>query len=264
MRAATARVLVEMNARFYEKNAVTFSQTRTAPWPGWQKLAGLECFEKLTAKREDDPLKVLDLACGNLRFEHFLENALPNQRFDVIGIDSCPELFLRGKRGFERSHIEFEQRDLIGDLLASEPAADLSHLPESWHPDLVVSFGFFHHIPARKLRERFLAGLLDMIGSGGVLAISCWRYLEDAGLCAKAMRALDAAPDSIAEDLEPGDGFLGWQEDLSALRYCHSFSDGEISAFEEMGNARGLTTTTYRADGKSGELDSYLVYSRPA
>ncbi|MGI6033818.1 MAG: hypothetical protein ACOX69_10410 [Coriobacteriales bacterium] len=74
---------------------------------------------------------------------------------------------------------------------------------------------------------------------------------------------MDKAPHSLTEDLEPGDGFLGWQGDLSTLRYCHSFSDGEISAFEEMGNARGLTATTYRADGKSGELNSYLVYSNP-
>ena len=39
MNEATARALAAINTDFYRDHAAEFSATRTAPWPGWERLA---------------------------------------------------------------------------------------------------------------------------------------------------------------------------------------------------------------------------------
>ena len=82
MDLTTAHELIELNNRFYTEHAASFSATRSAPWEGWNHAA--ELLTQLRWPRAHNggaschsPL-VLDLACGNLRFERFLLNAFPD------------------------------------------------------------------------------------------------------------------------------------------------------------------------------------------
>ena len=54
----------------YRANAESFSQTRQSPWQGWVRL-----LEVMGLAAEQKPLRVLDLACGNLRFERYMADA---------------------------------------------------------------------------------------------------------------------------------------------------------------------------------------------
>lgn len=66
--------LCALTGEFYRANAESFSQTRQSPWQGWVRL-----LEVVEAASGQEPLRVLDLACGNLRFERYLADALPSR-----------------------------------------------------------------------------------------------------------------------------------------------------------------------------------------
>ncbi len=73
MDIATARSLIELNNRFYTRNAASFSATRSAPWAGWRALSELLAQHGWSNPDDDgtgaaEERRVLDLACGNLRF----------------------------------------------------------------------------------------------------------------------------------------------------------------------------------------------------
>ena len=156
MTRATVRALCQLNTEFYERNAASFSQTRTAPWEGWRRCMaacgfddsdgaalgqpvnaqtadqsadaaaqGLDdqageqaaespAFQDQTSATQpiNDPSaegtpacsqaaamglsasrsltrSVLDIACGNLRFEMFLANAYPHIDWSFFAVDNC-------------------------------------------------------------------------------------------------------------------------------------------------------------------------------
>lgn len=81
------RKLNDLTSDFYAREAASFSATRQAPWHGWEKAWELITahdavqgpFPSHAARVPDDsagdsgaPLTILDLGCGNLRFERFL------------------------------------------------------------------------------------------------------------------------------------------------------------------------------------------------
>ncbi|MGN0302458.1 MAG: hypothetical protein ACI4BI_06260, partial [Anaerotardibacter sp.] len=59
--------LAQMNSDFYRAVSDSFSATRQSPWNGWKVLG--ELFEEHC---DEQALAILDIACGNLRFEEFL------------------------------------------------------------------------------------------------------------------------------------------------------------------------------------------------
>lgn len=103
MHQNTAKTLSEINTRFYARNAVSFSQTRNAPWDGWRRCmaaCGLDAetalaqaSSELQGTRETRELSVLDIACGNLRFEAFLVETYPGVDWRFFAIDNCESLF---------------------------------------------------------------------------------------------------------------------------------------------------------------------------
>ncbi len=71
MDTATARSLIDLNNRFYTRNAASFSATRSAPWAGWRALSELLAQHGWSSPDDDgtgaaEERRVLDLACGNL------------------------------------------------------------------------------------------------------------------------------------------------------------------------------------------------------
>lgn len=90
MNLAVAAALCQLNTRFYERNAASFSDTRQCGWPGWERVA--ELAELANVSPESAPVRVLDLACGNLRFESYLERSFPQAPFEFVAVDNCDEL----------------------------------------------------------------------------------------------------------------------------------------------------------------------------
>ena len=263
MDTATARALIELDTAFYRAHAESFSATRQAPWQGWRQVAGLLRDRARTA----GALSVLDLACGNLRFERFLSAELAGCTLAFHAVDNCPELV--DAPASERA-VRLHTVDILGELLAGNDP--LAGIPRG---DVAVCFGFMHHVPGFELRRAVLDALLAHTEPGGVVAISFWQFMHDERLARKARATTEAHAPELpggpsptvpgGAALEAGDYLLPWQDSEHALRYCHHFDDAEIDrlvATLPAGAAREVAR--FSADGRSGDLNRYLILERCA
>lgn len=284
-------MLRRLNSDFYRRCAPSFSSTRQAPWEGWRA-----CLPYLREAARDGcgvrggdgsapgcddgavsgcdakdvhggrELSLLDVACGNGRFEAFLAQELRDTDARATAVDDCAALL---NAAAVMPGVTFVRRDALAALIANEP----------WVPDLPpvdasVSFGFLHHIPSAALRERALRALLNAVRPGGIAIVSLWCFLEDERLSRKAERshaeALAALAPGIRESLgldlaaqlEPGDRFLGWQDAPGLWRYCHSFDDGEIDRLAAAVADGAHEVARFRSDGKTGRLNAYLIFRK--
>ena len=263
MDAATARALIELDTAFYRAHAESFSATRQAPWQGWRQVTEfLRSRDAVAGARS-----VLDLACGNLRFERFLAAELAGCTLAFHAVDNCPELV--DAPASERA-VRLHTVDILGELLAGNDP--LAGIPRG---DVAVCFGFMHHVPGFELRRAVLDALLAHTEPGGVVALSFWQFMQDERLARKARATTEAhAPElpggsgpaiSGGAGLETGDYLLPWQDSERALRYCHHFDDAEIDrlvATLPAGAAREVAR--FSADGRSGDLNRYLILERCA
>lgn len=268
MNEALAKQLIELDNEFYRVHAESFSATRRAPWAGWKQAweiatreLGLGDAAKYQAQA---PLRVLDLACGNLRFERAVKEAAPQVCFAFDALDCCDEL----AEGQIPAGCTFRSVDILDEL------AEYGVLPASVAGaphDLSACFGFMHHVPGFELRCRVLQALAAATKPGGIIVVSFWQFMNDERLAAKAKRLTQAVrsgelcPQLETEALDEGDFFLDWQSDGSVLRYCHHTEDKEISQLIEAANASGANLhelDRYAADGRSGALNRYVILKR--
>lgn len=277
MDLTTAHELIELNNRFYTEHAASFSATRSAPWEGWNHAAGL--LTQLRWPRAHNggaschsPL-VLDLACGNLRFERFLLNAFPSVDLRFHAVDACADL---AKDASQIPGADFYEMDVLGSFLDDwARLGDLGHtvpnrrLADAGIPecDLTVCFGFMHHVPGFDMRASVLDAIVERTALGGVAFISFWQFMRDERLARKALAADSAAHESASSGtfpLDENDHFLGWQSDPSPLRYCHHFDESEIDELVASVGTRAREVARYSADGGSGTLNRYLMLERVA
>lgn len=267
MERAFAQRLIELNNRFYRLNAPSFSRTRQAPWPGWERALEV-AGDYLDLSRGDPgrPLRAFDLACGNLRFEAFLAEQV-DRPLELYGVDSCDELAF-DESGHADSVTGFMYRKL--DVL--EALMDKSHsgavlLADVPAADLSVCFGFMHHVPDVELRENVLRMLLARTRAGGIAAVSFWAFAEDPHLARKAVGATARAAEEppfegfLPRSLEPGDYLLDWQG-AAPYRYCHSFGEDEVSRLAEAVSGDADEVGRFSADGRAGNLNRYLILRR--
>ena len=227
-----ARRLSDVTNEFYRTVYASFSATRQAPWAGWKRVAEVTFPGGSGGGRAGDlrhgdetargsltdgntdigavgcgrPFDVLDLACGNLRFERFLGSLVPNAR--VWAVDICDELASLASAD-DLPEVRYQHVDLASDPTSVEAPTC----------DLCVSFGFMHHLPSVEQRMAVLRTLVEHTRPGGFVAVSFWQFAHDERLRAKATPLA-----------EPGDYLMGWQHEQGVWRYCHSFEDDEIDA----------------------------------
>lgn len=306
MTCATVRALCQLNTEFYERNAASFSQTRAAPWEGWRRCmaaCGFDDSDEALGQSMDTQIadSVLDIACGNLRFEAFLANAYPHIDWSFFAVDNCEPLVASGQEDIAKK-VHFTCEDIVSNLLEGLPAAEPANIPAlaaATPFDLVVSFGFLHHIPSFDLRRQFLLEALSQVKPGGYLVVSFWQFLNDPAKRAKIEQthvealaffagcaetrtndreALDRGVGSSSSDnpnpsclkppaffagsLEPNDYFLGWKNEPGNYRYCHHFSNEEIDRIITALAPHATVIESFSADGKPGNLNRYVVFKR--
>ncbi len=230
----TIRRLNEINRQFYAQTAPHFNQTRNAAWAGWQKL--------LPHIDLAEPLRVLDVGCGNGRFGLFLAEHFAEIHY--TGLDNSPELlqFAQEALSDNISNLNLQEHDIIQQDLP----------PDEF--DLVVLFGVIHHVPGDANRQKFIQNLAEKVAPQGYLVYASWRFYEQP----RFKNRITAWSDDI--QVEENDYLLDWRSGTTALRYCHYVDDAEQTMLNQ---ATGLAEiTTYRADGKTQDLNCYSVLRR--
>ena len=291
MTPEVARRMNRLNESFYRDNARSFDQTRQTAWPGWERCL---CIGHTTgALPRYGGARVLDVASGNLRLARYLAKRLPSVRVSYHGIDSCPAL-ARGVRLPEGWDVTLQNLDVVGTLLDKKleedlgapgkdlgvrleggaadlgvrlegGAADLGVRIEGGAADLVACFGFFHHVPTIEARRRLLQELLSYTRTGGLCCVSLWRPMSDRRIAKRARESTRAGLRSLSlseKELDKGDYLLGWQGRPDTWRYCHHFDEGEIDGLVRAVQGTAELTARFCADGKAGDLNSYLVLTR--
>jgi SAM-dependent methyltransferase len=246
-----------MNRAFYARRGAAFDASRDHPWPGWSRALGsLEAIDG----GDPRPLRVLDLGCGNGRFGAWLmHRATVPTRY--LGIDASAPLLDRAREAFRASPPHFEvELEVLDFLDGAGPEA----LPEGPF-DLIGVFGVLHHVPGEDLRRRLVVALAERLAAGGRLVLTAWQFgakarFERSLLSDAEVRARAEQWGFDADDLEPGDHFLGFGGDASVPRYCHALGEAEI---DSLTRASGLALVdAYLADGKSGDLNAYRVLEK--
>ncbi len=263
----TISLLCQLNNRFYEECASSFSHTREAPWEGWYRCLPLL---RQAASPSGDGLRLglIDLACGNGRFSSFAAEELSDIAISIDAVDNCRALASAKVPSPKLAAYTYHELDLIAHLTQGRSLAEALNASEEKTPsfqmaDALVCFGFFHHIPSYTLRRNALRDLFSLIRSGGLLVVSLWCLWDDPRLSAKAARSFKEAHAALgAPELEPGDTFLGWQKTPGLWRYCHGFSEEEADSLIEAVADQGSCLARFRADGKSKRLNLYLIFRK--
>ena len=233
-----AQELNELTTNFYARVGSSFSATRQNPWKGWERVREL-------TRPYGHRLDVLDLACGNLRFEHFLAESHPRMRAWAVDHDEALAQ-LGGAQALP--WVSFVPLDIVGALLQGEDLELALSVPLC---DLSVCFGFMHHVALPSHRAAVLRALVRHTKKGGVAVVSFWQFARNPRILAKAQ----PLPDT-------GDFLLGWQDRADVRRYCHSYTDSEIDELiASLGN-EAHELERFRADGKTNDLNHYVVLRR--
>lgn len=277
MNNQTANILRRINNEFYAKNAASFASTRNNSWRGWQ-----QAMEAIQAKDSSfftggEELRVLDVACGNLRFETWLSDRYPDCSFDFAAVDNCQGLLpvFDGEEPSATTRfgaagngaVVFQDLDVLDQLL-SGGFRQVEDAIEGEDFDLVCSFGFMHHVPDSHNRIKLVHALASKVRPGGFLVLSLWQFMNSEELAARARESHAAGLERFAAEglsptqLEPGDYLLGWNGDADAFRYCHHFNDVE-TAWLTMGVGEiARPVASFSCDGRTGNLNGYLVLQR--
>lgn len=264
-----ARLADRLTAGFYARYGESFSTTRTGGWPGWSRLEGPLRAVARRAADEGRALRVLDLGCGNLRFERWLEGLLPCAAVETVGLDREPGLAAGAAGDGAGAGSDGPAAGLSAEVVAAE-FGDGWGLPAALEGafDVAVAFGLLHHLTGFRGRRAVMEGLARALAPGGVAAASCWRFLDDRRLAEKARGATaDALArwPGLAGRLGPGDAFLGWQGEEGVFRFCHAVDEAELDRLvaAATGAVPGVREAgRFSADGRSGELNRYTVLAR--
>ena len=188
-----------------------------------------------------------------MRFERFVADTVEDRRVEFYCVDSCPGLAQLSE------NVTFIERDVVSCLLAGTPL--LEDTPGISF-DVGVCFGFFHHVPGRQMRKALLDALLDVVRPGGVVSVAFWRFMTLEKLAKKAELTTRKALKELNVTLEAGDYLVGWQSREGVYRYCHHFDEEEIDELSEYASNRSVIIDRYQDDGRSGDLNTYLILER--
>ena len=248
MNAKTVEKLCKINSDFYQSHHVSFSATRSSPWPGWKRC--LQHIEQILQGNQRS-CSVFDLACGNLRFEVFLDVSFPKDNITYYAVDNCEEIIPPDISA------DYQSLDILEILQRGQSIGDFIGAPLC---DLSVTFGFMHHIPLKSYREEVLSSLVGQTRRGGYVIASFWQFAKIASMEKKLQAVHERACQEMGlEGLEDNDYLLGWMGIPGAYRYCHSFTEAEIDQLIEAVGGSANLVSRFVSDGKTENQNTYLV-----
>ncbi|MBF0912558.1 MAG: class I SAM-dependent methyltransferase [Atopobium sp.] len=253
---STAEQLSYVTSEFYTQQTQSFSATRQMPWQGWQ-----QCLDAMPQLSAGEKLSVLDVGCGNLRFARFLCDEVGIVPAKYFAVDNCKPLVESGEVGTHISELIFIELDVIKSLLDNTLSSRLT-VPAC---DLVVAFGFLHHVPGAKKRIQLLRTLLEKTKPGGFVCVSFWQFMNSQKLAAKAQETTAQGLRALgidASDLEQNDYLIGWQDKANTWRYCHHFSQEELDELLASLGPDVQVCAQFSADGKDNNLNRYVILQR--
>jgi tRNA (uracil-5-)-methyltransferase TRM9 len=246
MKPKTKELLKQINSRFYQTYAQEFAKTRNYAWESWEKL--------LTYIKNDDPVYVLDIGCGNGRFlEFLLENKVGVNGY--TGLDESRELLsLVEQIEALGVTVDTQKVNLIDTRLTEIPLGRQEY-------QLIACFGLMHHIPNFEDRLAILADAATYLAENGVMITSFWQFGQFDRFAKKIIPWNSLALDqTMVDDLEPTDFLLDWQGNLTVPRYCHHFSDEEVDRYVAQ---LGLPVAAdLRGDGKVQGYNRIVVWQK--
>ncbi len=217
------------------------------------------------AQNDNSYIELLDLACGNLRFERFMIDEHPEIALSVNAVDSEEALVFDLMKSLDSLQDLNYQHLNITQALKTE--RELENTLEAPICDISVCFGFLHHVPQSLWRKRLLQALIKRTCKKGLIMVTFWQFADSATKLAKLQESTKKAAAELKIDIEEladNDFILGWQNKANTWRYCHYFDDEEIkqivSFLEKMGNIR--LASTFCADGKTGKQNRYIILER--
>ena len=316
MQKRDAEKLFKMTSQFYAQNATSFSNTRQSAWPGWERcVCAMNVLGRDTAGSENatksekfaqcdkfqhvNTLEIIDVACGNLRFETWLANEFPQLSFHAKAYDKCEDLLpddmprnvdfvlcdvgaclleLCEEKDSDAGNDNYEdsansEGDTGGNGNGEESSGlrnpnkqDIFNTPNM--ANIAICFGFMHHIPLERSREKLIEMLLNAVLPGGYVAISFWCFSRNEKMKLRAEETTKMALEKLNNNrklelgcelksdrkiphegatsidgkvprnrkfqlesnikLEDGDYLLGFNNSYETFRYCHSFTTEEI------------------------------------
>lgn len=253
VRPAVQARLLEVNRTFYAAAAGAFADSRRSLAPGMTQLTAWLRDRGFGGAIGAPAPAVLDAGCGNGRFAWALEQAHLACRY--VGLDA--DAHLLDLAAAHTAGLACVQPHFVrGDLAAPGWAGQAELAPGAF--DLVVCLAVLQHFPGFALRGRLLADLAALLSPGGRLALSLWQFGDSARLRRKILAWQTVG--LTADDVEPGDALLPWNQGVSAVRYVHQVDEPELARLTA---AAGLAVVhTYRADGQEGDLNLYAIMER--
>ncbi len=250
MNKKTVLQLNQLTRDFYTQSGTEFDQTRQHKWEGWDQILPF---------LPTGPEKKLcvDLGCGNGRWPRFLADHTTDQHWQYLGYDS--DNFLLEKAALAAKaltpDVKLKSVDLI-EALANEVTLS-GYAPNS--ADILVAFGFMHHVPSFALRQSTLQLMAEWLRPGGVLVIAGWQFATDPRFDAKLV-----SPTTLGielTELEAHDYILTWVGKTTQYRYCHFLTEAEMT---DLTYQLPLTLkASFLADGHSHTLNRYWVWQKP-
>ena len=254
--ASTAEQLSYVTSEFYSQQTQSFSATRQMPWQGWQR-----CLDVIPQLSAGEKPSVLDVGCGNLRFARYLCDEAGIVPAKYFAVDNCKPLVESGEADIHISELAFIELDVIKSLLDNTLSSRLT-VPAC---DLVVAFGFLHHVPGAQKRIQLLRTLLDRTKPDGFVCVSFWQFMNSQKLAAKAQEATAQGLRALgidASELEEHDYLIGWQDKANTWRYCHHFSQEELDELLGSLGSDVQVCAQFSADGKDNDLNRYVILQR--
>jgi len=251
MRKNTIKKLNQINQKFYQKTAQTFSRSRSYFWSGWEKITPY--LNVLVAQEKE--IKVFDVGCGNGRFGMFLSENLDSKKIKYFGLDFSQRLLETAKQRLTTLGLDFQLKEL--DLVKSLLNKQLNELYNQKF-NLITAFGLFHHLPSFSIRRQAVKQLVSQLENEGVMVATFWQFANKTRFSKKFVN-----PEKVSikpEELEENDFIMDWKRGKRAYRYCHHADQPEVEkltaglSLEEVDN--------YLADGKTGDLNLYLVLKK--
>ncbi len=225
----------------YSTYAKDFSDTRQAPWPGWERVV-----KNPELNQFKDSLRILDLGCGNGRFLKYLVQNPQYKIESYLGIDNSDILLNIAKKdlvGLE--NVEFKKSDLNNPNWQVEIQGTFN---------LITAFGIIHHIDSFENRKNILQYSSNLLEPKGILVLAYWQF---EGKDRYKNKLSPRTAGTTQTDKWSSHDYTMTFGNHKATRFVHNCTKEEVLELEEGTDFEVIDS--FYSDGKEGDQNLYRI-----